>query len=72
VFVSSLHEIHLSITVNTRSIFGSQFGSSVGVFRDLQCHRAPILDLDLGLSPSLEIALDLKVLVVVLGTYFKS
>jgi hypothetical protein len=52
VSASSLHEIHLSITVNTSSIFESPFGLSFGgVFRDTQCCGAPIFDLDLGLSP---------------------
>jgi hypothetical protein len=54
---SSLHEIHLSITVNTRFIFGHYLDHRLEefFFCNPQCRGAPILNLDLDLSPPLDI-----------------
>jgi hypothetical protein len=58
VFVSSIDELYLLVTVEASSIFRSQFGSSVGGdFCDAQCRGTLILSLDSSLSPLLEITL---------------
>jgi hypothetical protein len=56
-FASCVEELHLSITLETRSIFGSPSRSSVGEdFCDSQCLREPILGLDSAMGAPLEIA----------------
>jgi hypothetical protein len=58
VFVSSIDELYLLVTVEASFIFRSRFGSSVGGdFCDAQCHGTTILSLDSSLSPLLEITL---------------